>query len=53
MSLSVYRATADRVVIRRIVAIEDDMSVLVQYKNGVTMTYHLTAYSPWEGYRVM
>lgn len=34
-------------------AIEDDMSVLVQYKNGVTMTYHLTAYSPWEGYRVM
>jgi hypothetical protein len=35
------------------VAIEDDMSVLVQYKNGVTMTYHLTAYSPWEGYRVM
>jgi hypothetical protein len=23
------------------VAIEDDMSVLVQYKNGVTMTYHL------------
>jgi hypothetical protein len=34
-------------------AIEDDMSVLVQYKNAVTMTYHLTAYSPWEGYRVM
>ncbi|KAG7530470.1 hypothetical protein FFLO_05011 [Filobasidium floriforme] len=35
------------------ITIEDDMSVLVQYKNGVTMTYHLTAYSPWEGYRVM
>ncbi|KAH8827792.1 NAD(P)-binding protein [Flagelloscypha sp. PMI_526] len=35
------------------VAIEDDMSLLVRYKNGATMTYHLTAYSPWEGYRVM
>jgi hypothetical protein len=29
--------------------IEDDMSVLVRYKNEATMTYHLTAYSPWEG----
>ncbi len=28
---------------------EDDMSVLVRYKNDVTMTYHLTSYSPWEG----
>ncbi|KAJ9119021.1 hypothetical protein QFC22_003510 [Naganishia vaughanmartiniae] len=35
------------------IAIEDDMSVLVRYQNGVIMTYHLTAYSPWEGYRVM
>lgn len=32
---------------------EDDMGVMVRYKNGVTMTYHLTAYSPWEGLRVM
>ena len=35
------------------VTIEDDMSVLARYANGATMTYHLTAYSPWEGYRVM
>ncbi|GAA4080502.1 hypothetical protein GCM10022233_71000 [Streptomyces shaanxiensis] len=29
------------------------MAVLVRYAKGTTMTYHLTAYSPWEGYRVM
>ncbi|KDQ28581.1 hypothetical protein PLEOSDRAFT_1063445 [Pleurotus ostreatus PC15] len=34
------------------IGIEDDMSLLVKYNNGATMTYHLTAYSPWEGYRV-
>ncbi|KAJ8515636.1 hypothetical protein ONZ45_g6981 [Pleurotus djamor] len=34
------------------IGIEDDMSLLVKYDTGVTMTYHLTAYSPWEGYRV-
>lgn len=28
------------------------MSVLVRYNTGATMTYHLTAYSPWEGYNV-
>ena len=33
--------------------IEDDMAVLVRYRSGTTLTYHLTAYSPWEGYRVM
>ncbi|THH31701.1 hypothetical protein EUX98_g2457 [Antrodiella citrinella] len=33
--------------------IEDDMSLLVRYNNGATMSYHLTAYSPWEGYHVM
>jgi hypothetical protein len=27
------------------ITIEDDMSVLVKYSNGATMTYHLTAYS--------
>jgi hypothetical protein len=27
------------------ITIEDDMSVLVKYANGATMTYHLTAYS--------
>src|SRR5262249_46146410 len=35
------------------VTIEDDMAVLVRYSTGATMTYHLTAYSPWEGYRGM
>jgi predicted dehydrogenase len=33
--------------------IEDDMAVLVRYDTGATMTYHLTAYAPWEGYRLM
>ena len=32
--------------------IEDDMAVLVGYTSGATMSYHLTAYSPWEGFRV-
>lgn len=35
------------------ISIEDDMAVLVRYAGGATLTYHLTAYSPWEGYRVM
>lgn len=35
------------------ITIEDDMAVLVRYDTGATMSYHLTAYSPWEGYRVM
>ncbi|WP_232665283.1 Gfo/Idh/MocA family protein [Pseudonocardia sp. TRM90224] len=34
------------------ITIEDDMAVLVRYARGATMSYHLTAYSPWEGYRV-
>lgn len=34
------------------ISIEDDMGVLVRYRNRAVMTYHLTAYSPWEGYRV-
>jgi predicted dehydrogenase len=34
------------------ISIEDDMAVLVRYRNRATMSYHLTAYSPWEGYRV-
>jgi predicted dehydrogenase len=35
------------------VSIEDDLAVLVRYDTGATMTYHLTAYAPWEGYRLM
>jgi predicted dehydrogenase len=35
------------------VTIEDDLAVLVRYASGATLTYHLTAYAPWEGYRFM
>ncbi len=42
----------DRSVFADDIDIEDDVSVLVGYDNGATMSYHLTAYSPWEGYRV-
>ncbi|MBB2944168.1 putative dehydrogenase [Actinoplanes lutulentus] len=35
------------------VSIEDDMAVLVRYSGGASMSYHLTAYAPWEGYRLM
>ena len=35
------------------ISIEDDVGVLVRYANQATMTYHLTAYSPCEGYRVV
>ncbi|MQM28731.1 Gfo/Idh/MocA family oxidoreductase [Glycomyces albidus] len=34
------------------VSIYDDMMALVDYDSGVTLSYRLTAYSPWEGYRV-
>jgi hypothetical protein len=34
------------------VSIEDDMAVLVRYTSGASLTYHLTAYAPWEGYRI-
>lgn len=34
------------------ISIEDDVAAVVKYRNGAVMSYHLTAYSPWEGYRV-
>jgi predicted dehydrogenase len=34
------------------ISIEDDLAVIVSYENKVVMSYHLTAYSPWEGFRV-
>jgi predicted dehydrogenase len=34
------------------ITIEDSLSLLVDYRSGTTMTYSLTAFSPWEGYRV-
>lgn len=34
------------------ITIEDNLSVLVDYASGATLTYSLNAHSPWEGYRV-
>ncbi|GAA4913409.1 Gfo/Idh/MocA family protein [Streptomonospora salina] len=42
----------DRNVFGSGITIEDDMSVLVRYDSGAKLSYHLCAYSPWEGYRV-
>ena len=33
--------------------IEDNMSVMVRYKNKAVMTYCLCAHCPWEGYRIV
>ncbi|KAK3385936.1 hypothetical protein B0H63DRAFT_189597 [Podospora didyma] len=32
--------------------IEDTMNLLVRYRNGAVMSYSMTAYAPWEGFRV-
>jgi predicted dehydrogenase len=47
----------DRSVFADGITIEDDVAVLVRYRDpgggcGATMSYHLTAYAPWEGFRV-
>lgn len=42
----------DRSVFSPGISIEDDMAVMVRYQSGATLTYHLTAYSPWEGFRI-
>ncbi|CAG8005123.1 unnamed protein product, partial [Penicillium nalgiovense] len=34
------------------ISIEDTMNVLVRYENSAVLTYSLTAYAPWEGFRV-
>jgi len=34
------------------ISIEDTMGVIVRYKNQAILTYSLTAYAPWEGYRI-
>ena len=34
------------------ISIEDTMNVLVRYRSGAQLSYSLTAYAPWEGYRV-
>ncbi len=40
----------DRCVFSDKIDIEDSMSALVSYRNGVKMTYSLVSYAPWEGY---
>ncbi|KAL2801911.1 hypothetical protein BJX63DRAFT_441648 [Aspergillus granulosus] len=35
------------------ISIEDTMNVMVRYRNKAVLTYSLTAYAPWEGFRVM
>ncbi|MPM73783.1 putative oxidoreductase YteT [bioreactor metagenome] len=35
------------------ISIEDNMGVMVRYKNNTVMTYSLCAHCPWEGYRVV
>ena len=42
----------DESVFGHYISIEDDMAVLVKYKNGAIMSYHLAAYSPSEGFRI-
>ncbi|MBN2300891.1 MAG: Gfo/Idh/MocA family oxidoreductase [Lentisphaerae bacterium] len=32
--------------------IEDNMNVVVSYRNGVKMSYSLNAFMPWEGYHI-
>jgi predicted dehydrogenase len=42
----------DRNVFGEPITIEDTMSVVARYQNGALLSYHLIAYSPWEGLRV-
>lgn len=43
----------DQCVFSSRIDIEDTMNVAVEYKNGVRMSYCLTAFSPWEGYHIV
>ena len=42
----------DRCVFSPEIDIEDTLHVLVDYRSGVSMSYSLHAYMPWEGYIV-
>lgn len=42
----------DRDVFDEGIDIEDNLSLLVDYDTGATMSYSLNAHAPWEGYRV-
>ncbi len=43
----------DRSVFADGISIEDDMALVIRYSTRASLTYHLTSYSPWEGYRVV
>jgi hypothetical protein len=43
----------DRCVFSAQIDIEDSMNLVVNYQNGVKMTYSLNAFMPWEGYYVV
>jgi predicted dehydrogenase len=34
------------------ISIEDTMNLVVRYRSGAQMSYSLSAYGPWEGYRI-
>lgn len=42
----------DRCVFGDEIDIEDSMNAVVQYKNGVLLSYSLNAFCPWEGYHI-
>ncbi len=42
----------DRCVFSELIDIEDTMNLVVNYQNGVKMSYSLNAFMPWEGYIV-
>ncbi|OHB52702.1 MAG: hypothetical protein A2Y12_03330 [Planctomycetes bacterium GWF2_42_9] len=42
----------DKCVFSTAIDIEDSANVMVKYENGVLLSYALTAFSPWEGYRI-
>ena len=43
----------DRCVFSDQIDIEDSMNLVVNYANGVEMSYSLNAYMPWEGYTIV
>jgi len=42
----------DLCIFRDDIDIEDLVGIVAQYRNGAILTYNLTAFSPWEGYRL-
>ena len=42
----------DRCVFSPLIDIEDNMNVIVNYENGVKLSYSLNSFMPWEGYIV-